>query len=375
MRVAVIGASAAGLAVAKLLKDRGLAPDIFEASDAIGARWQGHYDRLHLHTPASGSSLPGLAFPRGTPRYPSRDQVVAYLRLYAETFGLRPAFGRLVDRLRPEMGAWTISGPWGEARADLVVMATGLNAIPRRIEKPGLDSFPGPVLHSSGFRTGRDFAGQRVLVIGFGNSACEIALDLAEQGGRPAQSVRGPVNALPRDILGIPILTIGRHARLLPPPLADRLTAPLFRLMLGDLRRLGLRRPDYGPITQVRQHGRIPLLDLGTLAMMRRGRIGVYPDILRIEGETVHFADGRGAGFDAIVMATGYAPGWGRIAPLSPERLADLARPVGQRRLLGEGGIYVCGSHVSSRGMLFEIGQEARAIADHIAARVMIPVR
>lgn len=369
-RIIVIGASAAGLSVAKLLRDHGLDPDILEASGDIGHRWQHHYDRLHLHTPVGQSALPGMAFPKGTPLYPARDQVVAYLRSYAQTFGLKPAFSHPVQRIEAKGSGWQVQGPWGARQADLVVLGTGMNARPVMADKPGLDSFPGRVLHSSGFGSGSDFAGQRVLVIGFGNSACEIAMDLALSGARPSLSVRGPVNAVPRDILGIPIQSIRQRAKLLPPAVSDRITAPLFRLMLGDLRRLGLRYPPYGPMEQITRLGRIPLLDHGMIALMRAGRIGVFPDITGVNGTRIRFDDGREADVDAIVMATGYLPDWNRLAPLSPERMADLKRPVDQRRMLGEGGIYVCGSHVSARGMLFEIGQEARVIANHIAAMI-----
>lgn len=368
MRITIIGASAAGLAVAKLLQDKGLPANLLERAPHVGARWRGHYERLHLHTPKGQSGLPGLGFPADAPRYPSRDAVVSYLSEYARHFSLKPEFGVEVTRLIAGP-PWRIETTTGTRDADLVVLATGLNNIPRRVDKPGLDSFPGPVLHAADYRTGRDFRGQRVLVIGFGNSACEIAMDLHEQGASPAQSVRGPVNALPREIFGIPVLTIGKYAGLLPPHVSDRLTAPLIRALIGDIRKLGLQTPDYGPAEQVRVHRRIPLLDIGTLDLMRRGKIGVFPDISHIDGPRVHFTDGRSAGFDVIVMATGYHHGIERLVNLPPERLADMAERIDRRRFEGQGGLYLCGGFVSPRGMLHEIGIEARAIADMIAAR------
>src|SRR4029079_8537650 len=93
----------------------------------------------------------------------------------------------------------------------------------------GMETFPGKILHSYGYKTGRDFKGQNVLVVGFGNSACEIAIDLYEQGAVPSMSVRSPVNVIPRDIMGIPILRLSLPMSLLPPGLADKIIAPLMR--------------------------------------------------------------------------------------------------------------------------------------------------
>lgn len=363
-QIVVIGASAAGLAVAKLLKDKGFSPKLFEAAPHVGARWRGHYDRLHLHTPKGQSALPGLGFPASAPRYPSRDQVVDYLETYAAHFDLRPRFDTPVTWVTPGR-VQTVVGAFA---ADAVIFATGLNNVPRRVEKPGLDSFPGLIVHSADYRSGRDFRGQKVLVVGFGNSACEIAIDLHEQGAFPVQSVRGPVNALPRDIFGIPVLSIGKYARLLPPRLSDRLNAPLIRALIGDIGKLGLQKLPYGPIEQIRVHRKIPLLDIGTLALMRAGKIGVFPDIQRVEERTVYFVDGRADDFDAIILATGYERGLERIVTLTPERLRDLAEPVAARRLEGQDGYYFCGSFVSPRGMLHEIGIEAEFIADRLAS-------
>lgn len=367
MDITIIGASAAGLATAKLLRDKGFAPVLLERADDVGARWAGHYDRLHLHTSKAYSGLPGMAFPAETPRYAARDQVVDYLRAYARRFDLRPEFGVQVNRLTRN-GAWQIDSSKGPRRADIVVLATGANNLPRRIDRPGLDSFAGPVIHSSEYRNGSPFRGQRVLVIGFGNSACEIAIDLHEHGEMPALAVRSPVNVVPRDLLGIPILSISRRMRILPPAVADRLNAPLLRLVLGDIRKLGLQKAPYGPITQVVEHRKIPLLDIGTIRLMRQGFIKAYPDIARIDGPMVHFTHGRHAEFDAIIMATGYQTGIDRLVDLPPERIADMSDEIGHRRMEGDDNLYFCGGFVSRRGMLNEIGTEATEIARRIAA-------
>src|SRR6266436_711145 len=104
-------------------------------------------------------------------------------------------------------------------------MATGAYGTPKPVHFAGLGSFPGSIVHSYDYKTGRDYTGQKVLVVGFGNSACEIAIDLYEQGAIPSMAVRSAVNVIPRDILGIPILEISLLMNHLPPRVADIISA------------------------------------------------------------------------------------------------------------------------------------------------------
>ncbi|MFB2532406.1 flavin-containing monooxygenase [Paracoccus sp. p3-h83] len=369
MQTIIIGASAAGLAAAKCLSDQGIKADLLEASNTIGLRWQNHYRRLHLHTPKSRSALPGLAFPRSAPRYPSRQDVVDYIQEYARHFNLRPTFNTPVNRVAPTMDGWQLDTPEGARHARHVILATGYNNLPHLPDKPGLSSFPGRVLHAADYRSGAAFSGQKVLVVGFGNSGCEIAIDLHEQGARPSISVRGPVNVVPRDLFGIPILALGEVLRHVP-RLADRLNAPLMRLILGDIRSLGLQPLAYGPMQQIAR-GQIPLLDIGTLRLMREGAITRQAGIARIEGPRVIFDDGRSDDFDAIVFATGYRHGLEQLLALPDDekerRINELRMPIGQRQIDGTAGLHIIGGYLSPRGMLYEIGHEARHIARRIA--------
>ena len=102
-----------------------------------------------------------------------------------------------------------------------------------------METFIGRIIHSCGYKTGKDFKGQKVLVAGFGNSACEIAIDLYEQGAIPSMAVRSPVNVIPREILRIPILELSLLMSRLPPQVADIINAPLMRLLFGDITKLG----------------------------------------------------------------------------------------------------------------------------------------
>src|SRR4030095_10429521 len=119
-------------------------------------------------------------------------------------------------------------------------------------------------------------------------------------------SVRSPVNVIPRDILGIPILEVSQLMSRLPPRVADTINAPLIRLLFGDIKKLGLKKMPYGPFEQIQKDGHIPVLDIGTIRHIRHGHIKIYGDIDHIENSTVYFKDGRKEDFDEIVAGIGY---------------------------------------------------------------------
>ena len=185
--------------------------------------------------------------------------------------------------------------------------------------------FPAKLIHSISFKNALEFRDQKVLVVGFGNSACEIAINLYEQGASPALSVRSAVNVLPRDILGIPVLQLGLLMSTLPPRFADKLNAPLIRLIVGDIKKLGLRKLPYGPLEQMQKDQSVPLLDIGTLKLIRDRHCVVYDDIDRIENKTVFFKSGRKNEFDAIIAAIGYHKGFGQdLLKIDKSRFDDL---------------------------------------------------
>jgi indole-3-pyruvate monooxygenase len=192
-------------------------------------------------------------------------------------------------------------------------------------------------------------------------------VDLREHGAVPTVSVRGPVNVIPRELLGIPILAVGAILRVLPPRLADLLGRPLIRLGIGNVEALGLRRLPYGALTQVDLHGRVPLIDFGTIAEIRAGRIAVRPRVEAFTTDGVRFADGREEPFDAVVAATGYGPGL-------DETVGELASACGPTGLGARGdltlrpGLHLVGFRISTRGMLNQIRHDAIAVARTIAS-------
>ena len=208
-------------------------------------------------------------------------------------------------------------------------------------------------------KIGAAFAGQEVLVVGFGNSGGEIACALAENGVNTTLSVRGPVNVLPRDIFGIPVLSWAIAQSRMSPALADRLSAPLIRWAVGDIRRYGLEKSRKGPTAQVVEDGRVPLIDAGTLDCLRRGEIVLKNGIESAEGARVHFADGTAAQVDAIVCATGYRPDLRSLLPDAADLLDRSGQPHASGAEGGRGGLYFCNYHLARTGQLREAGLQA----------------
>ena len=365
----IIGAGPAGLAVAACLKQAGLPGLILEQSDTVGAAWHRHYDRLHLHTAKAYSALPFVPFPKAYPRYPSRVQVIDYLEAYARQFQLEPRFGQQVVRARYADRCWEVQTQDTHYQATNLVIATGYTREPYLPDWSGQSAFRGTLLHSSHYRTGEPFKHQRVLVVGFGNSGGEIALDLWEHGAQPSVAVRGPVNVIPRELLGIPILAISLAQRKLPPRWADALNAPILRLAIGDLKRYGLRKLPRGPMSQIHSDARIPLIDVGTLDLIKRGQIAVYPGLERFTADGVIFTDGQYATFEAVILATGYRPRVNTFLEGDSTVYDGDGTPLSSGQEAPIPGLYFCGYSVSPTGMLREIALEARHICAAIARR------
>ena len=365
----IIGAGPAGLAVGAVLLRADVPFLMLERGQHVGESWHHHYERLHLHTPKRHSALPFRPFPRSYPRYPSRQQVLEYLEEYARAFELRPEFGRQVRQcVRTPDGAWEVWTDSGRYRGRRVVVATGMNGSPNVPRWPGQDSFPGQIIHSRDYTTGAAFLGQRVLVVGFGNSGAEIALDLCEHDVRCAIAVRGKVNVIPRDVLGIPIVDLALALRALPPRVADRMNRLTLRLTIGNLSTLGLAKRDEGPIVQITEGRQIPVIDVGTLARMRGGDIGVRKGIEAFDGAEVCFVDRTRERFDAVVLATGFAPGITELLPDHASLFDVRGYPRDHGRETASPGLYFCGFELARGGLLRQVGIEARRIGREITA-------
>ena len=334
--IVVIGAGPAGLAVAATLAARGHRALVLEKASAVGASWRSHYERLHLHTVKSLSALPGMPFPAGQPKYVPRQGVVDYLDAYA-------------------------------ARA--VVVATGANERPNVAAIEGQDGFAGSVVHSREYRNAATLAGKRVLVVGMGNTGAEIALDLAEQGVATTLSVRSPVNVVLRDVLGRPTQKTSIVLGSLPRRVGDALASFLADLTVGDLAKLGLRRSPVSPLRALREFGRTPVIDVGTLARIRSGEIAVRPGLRRLVADGAEFVDGSNGRYDAIVLATGYRAGVEALFPGIAVAVDDHGLPKEVVGVGALGGIYFVGFDTRQPGgLLRAIAAQAVLVAERIGS-------
>jgi cation diffusion facilitator CzcD-associated flavoprotein CzcO len=369
--VLVIGAGPAGLAVAATLKRQGRRPLVIEKSTQVGSSWRNHYDRLHLHTVKALSALPGLPFPDEAPRYVPRQGVVDYLAAYATQAGIEPCFGEEATAIvRDAAGRWRTSTRSGRTyAADAVVVSTGANNHPFRPTLDGEERFApgGRIVHSRDYRDAAPFAGARVLVVGMGNTGAEIALDLAEHGVAVALSVRSPVNIVHRDVLGRPTQQTSIMLARLPTPIGDALARLLCDLTVGDIGRYGVARSRVSPLRQLREQGRTPVIDVGTLARIKSGEIAVFPGIRRLVAGGAEFVDGRTAKFDAVVLATGYRAG---VAALFPDRTVPVDDSGLPTQLAGTGelaGVFFVGFDLrQAGGLLRTIAQQALSVAERI---------
>lgn len=365
----VVGAGPAGLAVAACLRQRGVECLVLEQTDRVGSSWHGHYERLHLHTDRKHSELPFVAFGAGIPRYPSRRQFIEYLENYAQCLGIAPRFGQQVLCARQTNGTWELQTEERRYRTPCLVLATGYNRVPFHPQWPTRPAFRGEILHSSQYRNGHRFKDRRVLVVGFGNSGGEIAIDLWEHGAHPSLSVRGPVNVIPRELFGIPILSVAIVQSRLPAWFVDRINAPMLRAVVGDLTPYGLTRSNRGPLRQINEAGRIPLIDVGTVALIKRDLVKVYPAVEAFSETGVRFSGGEHREFDAVILATGYRPQVDALLPDASSAIGSDGIPATSGYESALAGLYFCGFRVAATGMLREIAIEAKRIAAAISAR------
>lgn len=308
--VVVIGAGATGLACARALARRGIRAVVLEQGDGVGTAWRKRYRVLRLNSGRGFSALPGRRYPRGTPAFPTRDDVIRYLDDYRAHHDLDVRTGTEVTRIDSDNGRWRVTTDAGEWSTSQVLVATGLMNRPV-LPAPLADRSSVPVVHSADYVDAAPYRDRDVLVVGAGSSGFEIAHDLVRGGAeRVLLSVRTPPNMLPRAVAGMPgdpaVLVLLR----LPPRFADAQVRLLRRITIGDLAPYGLPVPDEGPFARLRRDGDNPaVVDPEAVQDVRAGRVEVVPAVAQVGEEQVRLTDGTDLSVDAVVAATGFRPG------------------------------------------------------------------
>ena len=314
-RTAVIGAGISGLTAGKMLKDYGVPYTTFETSDRIGGNWafgtpNGHssaYRSLHIDTSRDSLSFKDFPMPEHYPEFPHHAQVKAYLDSYADTFGLLEhiQFGNGVRNAQPaDGGGWDVLDQAGETRHfDLLVVANGHHWDARLPDFPG--TFTGQSIHSHHYidpNTPLALTGKRILVVGIGNSAADITVELSTKAlqNTVTLSTRSSAWIVPKYIAGRPGDTLWRTSPHLPLSW-QRKAVQLFASALGTNPTLyGLPEPNHKLFeAHPTQSVELPLR-LGS------GDVIPKPNVTRLDGDTVHFDDGTSDVFDVIIYATGY---------------------------------------------------------------------
>lgn len=308
-RIAVIGAGAAGLCAAKHLLARGIEVTVFEAGSTVGGLWvyendnglSPAYRSLHVNSEASVTAYKDFPFPEGSPIYPNHMQMAAYLDAYAERFDLKRhiRFRTPVTHVeRAGKGTWLVSSQGGDAeRFDAVVVATGHQGTPSH---PAFaEKFAGEYLHAHSYRVPEPFRDKHVLVVGVGNSACDIAADICTVAGSTTIAARSPVLIMPRVLFGKPTsrFLAKVEKRWMPWPLRRWIRETITWAVHGRMEQWGFVTP------KTRTH---PASHPSLMAHFVWRRITARPGIAEVRGDEVHFVDGSSRRFDAMIAATGY---------------------------------------------------------------------
>ena len=326
-RVAIVGAGPSGLAAARALQRVGIRATGFEAGPGVGGLWDIDNPRSTMyesaHLISSRTTTEFAEFPMATDAdYPGHRVLVEYFRRYAAHFGLADLFRfeTKVTSVTRAGNGWevTASGPDGTTTEsfDAVVLANGTLAEPRVPTFPG--EFTGEIFHTSQYKRAQQLAGRRVLIIGAGNSGCDIAVDAVHHAASVEMSVRRGYYFVPRYLFGRPADTLNQ-GRPLPARLKQLVDTRVLRAFTGDPVRFGFPKPDY------RIYESHPIVNTLILNHLGQGDLRIRSDVERFDGNSVHFRDGSSGEYDTVLLATGYtldypfvdraALNWSRAAP------------------------------------------------------------
>lgn len=312
-KVCVIGAGPSGITAAKNLLDEGLDVTVFDLGQEVGGNWVfsedvGHssvFETTHIISSRTLSQYDDFPMPETYPDYPSHAQLAAYFQSYARTFGLYPMiqFRTKVKFCHLENdGAWSVTvekdGVDSEHRFDALVVCNGHHWLPRMPGYPGV--FSGEFIHSHDVKRFSRFKDKRVLVIGGGNSACDVAVESSRVAQSVDMSWRRGYWIAPKFMMGKPADVFSTKIHWLPRKIWQKISALSLYVRNGSNKAYGLPEPD-GPLGS--HH---PTINEDLFYTIRHGKIKPRPDVSRLEGNKVFFKDGSCSEYDCIVACTGY---------------------------------------------------------------------
>jgi Flavin-binding monooxygenase-like len=314
-KILIIGAGPCGLGVAKALKESGISYAQAEADDDVGGNWyHGVYETAHIISSRKTTEYADFPMPKNYPDFPSRQQMSDYYKLYADTFGLREniEFNTKIVMCRPLPDeTWEVEFATGEKRIYKgVIVCNGHHWDKRFPEFEG--KFTGELMHSKDFKKPEQLFNKRVLVIGGGNSACDVVSEAARVSKEAHLSLRRGYWFLPKTLFGQP--SAESAAVHFPVFLQRFLVKILLKIVIGKYEDYGLPHPDH----KLFEHH--PTVSSEILHYLKHGRITPHKDIKKFEGKTVEFVDGTSAEIDTIVCATGYFVSF----PFLPENLVPV---------------------------------------------------
>lgn len=314
--VCVMGAGISGLCTARRLLELGLRVEVLERRSGAGGLWNrderygGVYRSAHLISSRRCTELADYPMPVGYPDFPGHAQVLDYLRGFAAHYGIERhvKYGKAVRRAEPlDTGGWRVNLENGDsAEYSALVLATGHHWAPA-VPDVVVNAFDGITMHSADYNSSAILAGKRVVIVGFGNSAGDVAVDAVSAGATVSLSVRSGNQVLPKYLFGLPIdrvncdKLIGRlSSRLLPWRLKRALDERLIRALTCAPERFGLPRPQH------RLNERQPLISSLLLCHIGHGDIRIRPPIAGLSGSAVRYVDGAEDEADIVIWCTGY---------------------------------------------------------------------
>ena len=306
--VLIIGAGPAGLATAYALKQLGVEYCVIERGKQVGYAWTQTYDSLTLHTGKHFSHLPGMKFSSSTPLFPSKSNLLDYLSSYVETFKLNIETDCNVTRVTHNNNRWKVDTSRDQKRAKFLVVATGIISNPFVPTFDGQEKFSGRIIHSAAYRSPKEYKGKRVLVIGIGNSAAEITVELAQNGIDVTIAVRSGANVVPLRLFGVPIQYHSVLVQNLPRSVRDMMVSVMEKFTKALKGPPVLPKPSYSVLD------RQPVIGYKVVNEIRNGRINLRGGIKEFTNGGVVYEDGAAEDFDEVILATGYRSALGIFA-------------------------------------------------------------